>query len=294
MATSNTFIIGMPRAATTTLSYHMREHPEIFFPEPMHKEPHFYSADFAPSKYQSFAEYEAIFADADGQKVIAEASVQYLWSEEALRRIPVDSKLILILRYLPEWLVSSHKKQLNSKHETRADINLAIRESIKDTELSITNYWALMNLCPYVRKYQEKFGANLLVLLYEDFQENPDAEYRKILHHLGVSEDVPPIKTKYNSTDTLAAKSLMKKNSLLHSIALWLPPKIRHRAANIYGKLYQKRSKSATPQIFDDDLQIMILEHTQEQANALAQLTGLDFSQWHQRIEASKASSPKP
>ena len=83
------FILGAPKCGTTALSEYLRRHPRVFVSRP--KEPHYFCADFdyyyAPGQ-RTEEHYLRLFAEADeGHLAVGEASVWYLYSEDAARNI---------------------------------------------------------------------------------------------------------------------------------------------------------------------------------------------------------------
>jgi hypothetical protein len=106
----NFFIIGVPKAGTTSLHRYLNQHPQIFLPK--EKEPNtlfcqYFDGDFSDSmdykdivEYKSMQEYLEIFKDAEEATAIGEASF-YLYSDNArntISEIAPSSKFILILR----------------------------------------------------------------------------------------------------------------------------------------------------------------------------------------------------
>ena len=72
MMTQPTFlVIGAMKAGTTALWRYLREHSEVFMPDP--KEVHFFSRKWD----EGWDWYEAKFADTDGALAVGEASPSY-------------------------------------------------------------------------------------------------------------------------------------------------------------------------------------------------------------------------
>ncbi|QYO62225.1 sulfotransferase family protein [Leptolyngbya sp. 7M] len=123
MPKPNFFIIGLPRCGTTSLSYYLRSHPDVFFPEPLFKEPHFFSPDVYPQQIKTEAEYLKIFERANNAKRIGEASVFYIFSDfarENIQRFNPEAKIIIIIRQPVEFMISLHQKR-NSTNCERSD-----------------------------------------------------------------------------------------------------------------------------------------------------------------------------
>ena len=111
----NLFILGAPKCGTTSLYTYLREHPNIFFSHI--KGPHYFATDF--ENYRSVktkVDYANLFSEANAQhSIIGEASVLYLYSENAIKGIYNDNpnaKLIIMLRNPIEVVQSWHAQML--------------------------------------------------------------------------------------------------------------------------------------------------------------------------------------
>ena len=95
----NFFIIGAPKAGTTSLFHYLDQHPRIFM-SPV-KEPHYFASEIRPENLSreyrnqmvvsgiaaTWQDYLALFHGATDEVAIGEASVCYLWSPTAARNI---------------------------------------------------------------------------------------------------------------------------------------------------------------------------------------------------------------
>ncbi len=131
MITPNFFIVGAPKAGTTSLYHYLDQHPDIYM-SPL-KEPSHFSLEVRPENFEpalrtqairdeeavrrylngpldqkrfsgivrSWEDYLRLFAPARGQHAIGEASVCYLWSRTAptaiAARLP-HARIIIVLR----------------------------------------------------------------------------------------------------------------------------------------------------------------------------------------------------
>src|SRR5690606_30582215 len=85
MTRPNLFIVGAPKCGTTAWVEYLSSHPEIFFCDP--KEPHFFNTDIPNFRWvRSLDEYLKLFVRAGSKKVVGEASILYLYSQEAAER----------------------------------------------------------------------------------------------------------------------------------------------------------------------------------------------------------------
>jgi hypothetical protein len=144
-ALPNFFVVGAPKAGTTSLYHYLDQHPQIFM-SPI-KEPNYFATEIRPENFgdelqpqvaedlrelqeylqgpmrekrfgglvSQWDDYLRLFQSVETEKAIGEASVCYLWSKTAAAnirsRIP-GAKIIMILRNPAE--VSSPVKTFSS------------------------------------------------------------------------------------------------------------------------------------------------------------------------------------
>jgi hypothetical protein len=129
MIRPNFFIIGAPKAGTTSLYHYCAQHPDVFMCQP--KEPAFFCT-FDPDCHKrnvlergdkrwqqifhfTLDEYAALFADAD-KPVIGEASTAYLsyFSQTAcwIRKICPEARIVAVLREPIDRLISDVNMQV--------------------------------------------------------------------------------------------------------------------------------------------------------------------------------------
>ncbi len=120
----NFFIVGAPRAATSSLYVHLRGHPDIFMPAV--KEPHFFAqvesgGEAETPRVRTYAQfrreedYLRLFEAAGPERAVGEASTGYLYDDQAPRRIHErvpEAKIIISLRDPIERAYSQYSKNL--------------------------------------------------------------------------------------------------------------------------------------------------------------------------------------
>jgi len=115
------YIIGAPKCATTALWHYLSRHPNVFMPAL--KEPHYFSFDLKFGQINTEQQYTDLFKEAGTlQTLIGEASVYYLYSDEAvinIEKFNPDAKYIVSVRNPMEMAVSLHAEQLASFENIR-------------------------------------------------------------------------------------------------------------------------------------------------------------------------------
>jgi len=223
----NFFIVGAPKAGTTSLYYYLDQHPEIYM-SPI-KEPNYFSAEIreencdaetrqgmvrdtrslrvyldGPMHEKRFGgivsdweDYLRLFAKANGQIALGEASVCNLWSPTASERIAAripDPKIIVMLRDPADRAFSQYLHGV-----AHGAIHWSFREhierSLRDHSHKFSVHYPFLEFGLYssqVSRYLEKFGKNVWIGFHEDFKNHPLNLYQEICRFLGVSQEFSP------------------------------------------------------------------------------------------------------
>lgn len=239
----NAFIVGMPRAGTTSLSYYLREHPQVSVPAPQYKEPHFFSEDIHPAQVNGEAEYLSLFEHSEAKVIRAEASVFYLFSENApdkiLRHSP-GAKIVICIREPSEWLSSLHAMLLRTGRQSESNLELAWHHGKKATGpyARLLDYPSLFQISTHVERYLRTFGReNIHIVDYSSFCLDPKSSYEELLKFLGLEAPLGMKYEKYNSRNTFWAKNLSDLHPGIRKLAMKIPSGIRHRLSDQIGSL---------------------------------------------------------
>jgi hypothetical protein len=234
----NLFIIGAPKAGTTSLYYYLNQHPGIQMPQI--KEPHYFSKDFPKfTNINELDEYHDLFEwDANAQ-YYGDASVWYLYSDEAIENISAynsEAKFIVMLRDPRELLPSLHNQ-----------LKLTLMEDIDDFE----DAWnaipdrkegkRIPETCrePKLLFYDEivKFGdqiervlkqvdpSNVQIIQFERFKENPQKTVEETFTFLGVSASVSDIDFSVQNERSQIRSPIL--NRILFEVSKHLNPLIK-------------------------------------------------------------------
>lgn len=219
-AKPNFFIVGAPKCGTTAWAHYLASHPEIYFPSA--KEPHFFNTDQPNFRWaQSEEEYAGYFANCGNEKIVSEASVQYLYSSSAARHISEynsSAKILVMLRKPSEFIRSYHNQLLMNCDESIEDLRSAWDLSGSRTEgaippqnraASFLNYKKVGLFSEQIARYLEHFDrSQIMVVFMEDWTKDPRALYVRLMAFLGVPDDgrttFPPVHT----AKTVSSQSL--------------------------------------------------------------------------------------
>jgi len=182
MTLPNFLIIGAARSGTTSLYHYLRQHPDVFM-SPI-KEPNYYTDEdnlLDMPAIRSRTAYEALFAEAKGERAIGEASVRYLNAVAGIDRIHADLpgvRLIALLRQPADRAWSSSMGRFATGRETRSP-----EEALKPGSYAFetSRYY------PRLRRYYDRFPRRQIkVILFEDLAANPQEVLRDVFGFLDV------------------------------------------------------------------------------------------------------------
>jgi hypothetical protein len=196
------FIVGAPKAGTTSAYHYLAQHPEVFLSsvkEPNHFASHsimgqglYYDVDIVADA----ADYAALFSAADGYGAVGEASVSYLFYPEACERIHAaipEARILVFLRDPAERAFSHYlmDQRLGLVHQPLAEIVSA--GALAGGGLHYQQYVSLGLYHAQLQRYLEAFGEDrVLVTFFEDLKQDPVAASKRIFRFLGVSEAFEP------------------------------------------------------------------------------------------------------
>ena len=207
----NFFIIGAPKAGTTSLYNYLTEHPNIYMSKI--KGPHYFAADLNNKRrlIKTKKEYLDLFKDAeDNHTCIGEASVLYLYSKKAIKNIYEnypDSKLIIILRNPVDIVQSWHAEKVWGMNENIEDIeeaweldrNRKLNE--KKYEEDVFDYSGIAMFGNQIDSALNYFPEKQIkVINFDDFISDTKNVYDDVINFLGLpyhNKSVFPINNAY-------------------------------------------------------------------------------------------------
>lgn len=234
---ANLFLIGVPKAGTTTI-YNLLKSSELVFC-PTKKEPHYHSltttfdAYFPEYATPTRGAYEALYRGAEKFKWRVDASVTYAYSDSALKELGRDqsNKFIICLRKPSEAIHSMIRQRLRSLNPTKRDSQflLALNE-IEATGERITyprNCFSHL-LFDYKRLYDyreilDRIGnflpeENLGIIHFEEVISYPEKVKFKIEKLLEVKLSAYP-SIRHNEGYEVTENSITKLYASIHNLA---------------------------------------------------------------------------
>lgn len=189
------FILGAPKAGTTTLASWWDAHPEGFTaPE---KEVGFFTVHYE----RGLVWYRSRFAGAAPGQIGCDASPGYLYDDAALDRLAADrpdARLVVLLRE-PVSRVWSHWCYNVAIGVEPRSFGAVLRQEIADESVTPPGfplgYLRGSRYLPRLRAVTDRFAAEqLLVLFTDDLQADPVGAFARLCEHAGVARVDPPIR----------------------------------------------------------------------------------------------------
>ncbi len=205
----NFLVVGAARSGTTALFTFLAKHPEVFAAP--HKEPHFFAFPGRSLHFTGPGDDETInrravtdlraylklFAGVGSETAVGEASVSYLYYDEAprnIRRFLGDARIIAVLRQPAERAFSNFQYLRATAREPLATFEQALDAEDERIRSGWHHIWHYRNLGYYGRqlsRYYRDFPRECLhVVLYDDFKARPDQVLRGAFQFLGVRPEV--------------------------------------------------------------------------------------------------------
>jgi len=199
----NFFIVGAPKAGTTSLYEYLKNVPGIFMPSL--KEPHYFSEVIIPEHHpyvhpiRDKKKYLSLFEKAKNYKIIGEASPSYLTDPKApklIHQISPNAKIVISLRDPVNRLFSQYLMRLRLGRD-KATFHKELELELKNgTDYSKPNLGLETGLySEKVKRYLNIFGKNQVkILIFEEWIKNPKNTVNEIIKFLGLNHRIQNFK----------------------------------------------------------------------------------------------------
>ena len=284
------FIVGAPKAGTTSLYHYLKKHPQIEMS--LQKEPNYFSDKeiqiqglyYSKNRIDTEEKYNGLFNTQKKDVIFGEGSVSYLFYPTVAQDIKVYNpmaKIIIMLRnpierafshYLMDYrlgLVSDSFEDIINKKSKHKNAHLFYQQYIKVGEYAAQ-----------LKRYCDIFDKKSILLIdYEDFKNDVTGTVNSAYSFLNISADFSvDINKKYNTFT-------MPKNKLIRFVYSFVI--IRNILSFIFPKNIIKAVRLI---LFTKDKKPKLLEETRNQlkhyfrndVRLLGNLIGKDYSKWIQ------------
>ena len=204
------FIVGAPKAGTTSLYHYLSEHPQIEMSS--QKEPDYFSDKaineqgmyYGKNRVNTLDKYESLFVQKESV-VYGEASVSYLFYDnvaEDIKKYNPNAKIIIMLRNPIERAFSHYLMDYRLGLISDSFENIIAKKSKhRNAHLFYQQYIEVSKYATQIQRYLDFFEKeSILFIDYEDFKKNVSKTVGKVYDFLNIStEFAADINTKYNT-----------------------------------------------------------------------------------------------
>jgi hypothetical protein len=281
------FIVGAPKAGTTSLYHYLEEHPEIEMSS--QKEPDYFSdiplqeqgMYYGKNRINTLDKYESLFAQKEGV-IYGEGSVSYLFYEnvaEDIKKYNPNAKIIIMLRNPIDRAFSHYLMdyRLGLVSDSFEDI-INKKSKYKNAHLFYQQYIEVSEYAKQIQRYCNVFSTdNLLLIDYEDFKGDVAGTVDLVYDFLKVStEFAADVNTKHNTFTMPKNKGIRFIYSFvfLRKILTFIFPK--SLVKNIKGLLFKADKK---PELLEETRN-QLKQFFSDDVRELGGVLGKDYSKW--------------
>jgi hypothetical protein len=278
------FIVGAPKAGTTSMHTSLAMHPDIFMPEM--KEPNFFSCAELMSDnlyYQekiisSLEEYTQLFAGA-GVRLKGEASVSYLFypsTASNICRYNPEARIIIILREPIERAISHYQmdKRLGF---VRAPLEAIFADGGNNAPSYFQQYFLLGKYAEQVQRYLQVFpAAQVKIFLFEEVKNNFRKLMEDTLLFLGINHRTSfPVSENQNASFDFQLPVLAG----LYRQA-WIRKSIKKLVSDQLAFALMKKFTRKSAVAVSDNLRVQLKDYYREDILALSKLINKNLNHW--------------
>lgn len=297
----NFFIIGAPKAGTTSLAQYLSDHEKVFFSNI--KEPFFWSDDFEQAghelKLDSIEDYLQLFQEAEEDSIaVGEGSTRYLSSRRAVKNIlefNPDARFIIMLRNPIDCVQAFHMEQLYSFQEDVKDFEEAWglqdqRRSGRCLPSSCVNVEFLQygDVYKYADQLEHVYSHvspdKVKVIIFDDFKIDTLNVYKDTLSFLGLDydgrEEFPAINSAHKHRFNFLARLILSPPKILESnmrkFRTWLIDKrlpVVEAVKRSLNKGYKRKKISS-------ELELELKEYFKSDVHRLSAILDRDLDYW--------------
>lgn len=286
----DTFVVGAPKCGTTTLYSRLASHPDVFAC-PL-KEPNFFGRDL-PLSDRSEQEYLALFAGADGQARLLEASAWYLRSTTAaqeIARFSPQARVVVALRNPVDMMFSLHGMRLFTGEEDLEDFAEALerdgepgRRPPRPPFPPGVGYVDAATLSVQVARFLEVFGRERThVVVFDDLRDDPVGTHAALLRFLGLDDSHRPgerVEKQRSRSRSAVLRDVLRDPPGRSLVRRAVPARVRTALwrDGAWKVLYRLNAAPVSGARMDPALRERLLEQMRPEIEALGRLVDRDL-----------------
>ena len=282
------FIVGAPKAGTTSLYHYLNEHPQVEMSS--QKEPDYFSDAaiqeqgmyYGKNRIDTEEKYNTLFNTQKKDVIFGEGSVSYLFYPNVAQDIKAYNpiaKIIIMLRnpidrafshYLMDYrlgLVSDSFEDIINKKSKHKNAHLFYQQYIKVGEYAVQ-----------LKRYFDIFDKeNILLIDYEDFKSDVTGTVNSVYSFLNVSAEFSADVNKKHNTFTMPKNKLIRfmySFVVIRNILSFIFPKNMVKAVRLI--LFRKNKK---PKLLEETRN-QLKHYFSNDVRLLESIIGKDYSKW--------------
>lgn len=275
----NTFIVGAPKAGTTSLHHYLDQHTDVCMSKV--KEPNFFSSKEVLSLFynslciENSESYQNLFPEK--KPILGEASVSYLFYKQVPKRIydyNSDAKIIIMLRQPIERAFSHYLMdcRLGFCSEKLEDI---FDDPTKYPQF-FQQYVQLGNYYPQLKRYLDTFDKeDIMIIFYEDFKVDTQKVMTDLFGFLNIEQQEMDlsIKNPFLAPSNALISRLYKFNVVRKGIKALFPVGF---LSFIKSRLFSSQAKPQLSNVVEQKLKAYYKQDVQQ----LEKLLNVDLTRW--------------
>lgn len=220
------YLIGAPKAGTTSISQWLSVHPDVFWSTP--KEPYYWATDFPRMRqhygFDTLNAYRRLYSSskADAAQVRGDGSTTYLYSAEAvpaiLSAVP-SARFIVCLRNPVDLVLSYHRTQLVALNESEPDFLSAWHRSRSGSigtssplDAKLLNYPFIGCLGQQVQRLLSTVEHDRVhAIVFDDLVARPEAVWDALATFVGIDPAQVPSFAVANRSDKMYRWSRLRR-----------------------------------------------------------------------------------
>jgi hypothetical protein len=294
------FVIGAPKAGTTSVAHWLAQHPDVYWSVP--KEPFFWASDFPGVRshygFDTLESYQELFSSAAAQSAVrrGEGSTFYLYSQTAPADITAavpEARFVACVRDPAAQVLSFHRSQLVALNEDEPDLGKAWERSLAGGMPGVTpldpklvDYPLIGRQGEAVARWVDLVGReNLHVIVVDDLAADPAAVWSDLVTFAGLDTGFQPDLRALNPSNKMHRSKVL--GQLMHRPPRVLAPAMRHlkhwsRTTNAPGvrRLKQAAWRSEVRPDAPPETIRAIARHFASDVEVMSKVLDRDLSHW--------------
>lgn len=275
------FLVGAPKAGTTSIYSYFKKNPGIFVPQV--KEPHYFSCPEVKNTYykvnfvDSKNEYESLFEGAKNTQKTGDFSTSYLYEQQAPHRIKEtcpNANIIVVLRDPVERAISHYLMDVRDGYQERPLIECICGQK-EGVNLYYKEYVEKGMYYKQIKRFKSVFEEEKIgVWLFRELKKDTREVAREMFKFVGskANYDIENFtkKNQYKKINSEIVKKVLNTR-LAKNISSFIPSNIKKRA---------KWALISTDKPNLDEARYKLSEIYRDEVNNVQKLIKKDISHW--------------